>query len=153
MLQNPSLSFSYLDITVMYMFWMAIKCFWIEIEIEGHIQPPCTALTAGNLPAVRAVQGDCEESNGLMKTFLYWIRSHKSYKLPPYLYPPCRELLLWVHGTGSTNYRGSRGSVACYPYNLPTWSMPAGSQRPSETQTASGLGHGWIITSMSNSGM
>ena len=29
MLQNPSLSFSYLDV---YMFWMAIKCFWIEIE-------------------------------------------------------------------------------------------------------------------------
>ena len=30
MLQNPSLSFSYFDITVVYMFWMAIKCFWIE---------------------------------------------------------------------------------------------------------------------------
>ena len=35
MLQKPSLSFSYLDITVMYMFWMAIKCFWIEKKIEN----------------------------------------------------------------------------------------------------------------------
>ena len=33
MLQNPSLSFSYLDITVVYMFWMAIKCFWLELKI------------------------------------------------------------------------------------------------------------------------
>ena len=33
MLQNPSLSFSYLDIIVVYMFWMAIKCiFWIELN-------------------------------------------------------------------------------------------------------------------------
>ena len=32
MLQNPSLSCSYLDITVVYMFWMAIKCFWIELN-------------------------------------------------------------------------------------------------------------------------
>ena len=34
MLQNPSLSFSYLDITVVYMFWMTIKCFWIELKLN-----------------------------------------------------------------------------------------------------------------------
>ena len=38
---------------------------------EGHWQSPCTALTAGILPAVRAVQGDCETVyNG--NKFVWW---------------------------------------------------------------------------------
>ena len=31
----PHCHFFYLDITVMYMFWMAIKCFWIELKSKG----------------------------------------------------------------------------------------------------------------------
>ena len=37
-------------------------CEWWEFPplFKCHWQSPCTALSAGNLPAARAVQGDCE---------------------------------------------------------------------------------------------
>ena len=43
----------------------AVQCglMWllgISVFYRGHRQSPCTALMAGNLPAIRAVQGDCE---------------------------------------------------------------------------------------------
>ena len=42
--------------------WIVGSCDWWEFPLflRGHWQSPCTALMAGKLPAVRAVQGDCE---------------------------------------------------------------------------------------------
>ena len=42
--------------------WAAMHCgcMWPFPCFRGHWQSPCTALTAGKLPAVSAVHGDCE---------------------------------------------------------------------------------------------
>ena len=51
-------------------FWVICKVVWVMSQMgistifQGHWQSPSTTLTAGNLPAIRAAEGDCERVYG-----------------------------------------------------------------------------------------